>query len=72
MRNDDQPGITRRSLLQKTALAGGAVLSAPAFSYSRIVGANDRISLGHIGVGNRGRGLAWIVARLKDSKKTWR
>ncbi len=68
MQNDDQPGITRRSFLEKSALAGGAVLSAPAFSYARIVGANDRISLGHIGVGNRGRGLAWIVSRLKDSK----
>src|SRR4029078_8584895 len=37
-----------------------------ALSYSRILGANDRIALGQIGIGNRGRGLAAIVAKLKD------
>jgi hypothetical protein len=34
-------------------------------SYNRILGANDRISLGHIGVGRRGKELAGIVAHLK-------
>ena len=64
----DQGGrIDRRSFLGRTAsLAGGATLATTALSYSRIVGANDRISLGHIGVGNRGRGLAEIAAALKD------
>ena len=36
-------------------------------SYGRIVGANDRISVGHIGLGNRGAELAEIVSRLKQS-----
>jgi predicted dehydrogenase len=36
-----------------------------AFSYARIPGANDRISVGHIGIGNRGRELASVLAELK-------
>jgi len=43
-------------------------LSSPALSYSRIAGANNRISLGHIGIGNRGGELDGIVALLKDTK----
>src|ERR1700704_6312011 len=63
--------INRREFLQKGAVvaAGGAALSSTALSYGRIAGANDRISLGHIGIGNRGRGLDEIASRLKDSHK---
>jgi predicted dehydrogenase len=39
-----------------------------ALSYARIPGANDRISLGHIGVGSRGSELAGLISTLKDSK----
>src|SRR5204862_7159827 len=62
--------LNRREFLQKGAAvaAGGAAMSSSALSYSRIVGANDRISLGHIGVGNRGTELDGIVAFLKDKK----
>jgi len=62
--------INRREFLQKGAVvaAGSAALSSTALSYSRIAGANDRISLGHIGVGNRGSELDGIVAPLKDQK----
>jgi hypothetical protein len=38
-----------------------------ALSYARVAGANDRISLAHIGIGNRGTELDWIVSTLKDS-----
>ena len=38
-----------------------------AVSYSRIVGANDRISLGHIGNGSRGNDLDLIASKLKSS-----
>ncbi len=55
--------MSRRSLL----LAGAAALGTPALSYGRIMGANDRILLGHVGVGNRGRELASVAASLKDS-----
>src|ERR1700674_2771859 len=64
--------INRREFLQKGAVvaAGSAALSNTALSYTRIVGANDRISLGHIGIGNRGGELDGIVALLKDTKNT--
>jgi predicted dehydrogenase len=58
----------RRAFLGRSSLlAGGAALATTARSYANILGANDRISLGHIGVGNRGRGLAEIAGRLKAS-----
>src|SRR5213596_1696036 len=62
--------INRREFLQKGSVvaAGGATLGSTALSYARIAGANDRISLGHIGIGNRGRELDGIVALLKDKK----
>ena len=57
----------RRTFLSETSrIAAATAVSATALSYSRILGANDRISLGHIGVGNRGQGLDWIVSRLKN------
>ena len=64
---DKPKRINRRSFLgQAGAVAIGAgALRSTAFSYGRIVGANDRISLGHIGVGRRGTELDGIVARLK-------
>src|SRR3954453_24042542 len=55
------PRMSRRTLLM-----AGASLGVSAISYGRIAGANDRISLGHIGVGNRGRELASVVADLKE------
>lgn len=62
--------IGRRDFLQKSAVvaAGSAALSGSALSYSRIVGANDRIALGHIGVGVRGTELDGMAAELKDAK----
>ena len=57
MNNGSESGkIDRRSFLNRTAAAavGAAAMRGTALSYSRIVGANDRISLGHIGIGNRG------------------
>src|SRR5271157_645100 len=59
--------ITRRSFLNRsTAAIGAATVASTAISYGRILGANDRISLGHVGIGNRGRELQGIVAMLKD------
>src|SRR5215470_2689045 len=62
--------LNRREFLQRGAAvaAGSPAMSSTALSYSHIVGANDRISLGHIGIGNRGRELDGIVAGLKNSK----
>jgi predicted dehydrogenase len=64
---DSRTQLDRREFLGRSArITGGMALASSALSYSRILGANDRISLGHIGVGNRGRGLVDIVGRLKD------
>jgi len=59
--------LNRRSFLGRAgALAVGAgALRGTALSYGRILGANDRISLGHVGVGRRGTELAQIVSLLK-------
>jgi predicted dehydrogenase len=60
--------IDRREFLSQGArIAAGAAVGTTALSYGRILGANDRISLGHIGVGSRGRGLDEIASKLKGS-----
>src|SRR5579863_1091809 len=61
--------INRRAFLGKSAavIAGGVVLPRSALSYGNIVGANDRISLGHIGIGSRGEDLDLIASKLKSS-----
>jgi predicted dehydrogenase len=63
--------MNRRKFLNDSAkvIGGSAALGSSALSYGRIAGANDRISLGHIGIGNRGRGLDEIASHLKDSHK---
>jgi predicted dehydrogenase len=60
--------MNRRAFLKETAAlaAGSAVLSNNALSYERVLGSNDRIQLGHIGIGNRGTELDGMVAQLKD------
>ncbi|HOD50233.1 MAG TPA: Gfo/Idh/MocA family oxidoreductase [Candidatus Hydrogenedentes bacterium] len=47
-------GTTRRQFL-RTAAVGAAAISMSAASYARIKGANERISIGMIGCGDRGR-----------------
>ncbi|UCG50349.1 MAG: Gfo/Idh/MocA family oxidoreductase [Phycisphaerales bacterium] len=50
-----QGSYSRRRFLKATA-AGGAVMALSAKSYSRVAGANERISIGIIGCGSRGVG----------------
>ena len=59
--------MDRRTFLGSTVAAGGALLASTALSYGKILGANDRISLGHIGTGSRGGDLSFIAGKLKDS-----
>lgn len=47
---------TRRDFLKAASVAGSAAVAMSAKSYARVVGANDRIGLGMIGCGDRGRG----------------
>jgi len=49
-------GFYSRRKFLKTATAGSAALALSAASYSRVLGANDRISIGQIGCGGRGVG----------------
>src|SRR5579862_1428756 len=67
----DSSSISRRTFLEKSAaaLAGSAILPRTALSYERIVGANDRIALGHIGIGSRGSDLDLIASKLQSSHK---
>jgi predicted dehydrogenase len=65
--SDSGKRIDRRTFLGKSGMvAGGAALTATALSYTKILGANDRISLGHIGIGSRGRELVEIVGALRS------
>src|SRR5271157_6104907 len=59
--------MNRRVFLGKSAaaVAASAVFPRTALSYENIVGANGRISLAHIGIGNRGGELDEIVSKLK-------
>ncbi|MFB3920489.1 MAG: Gfo/Idh/MocA family protein [Terriglobia bacterium] len=65
---DPLNSLGRRAFLHRAAgvVTGAVGVATSARSYGRILGANDRISLGHVGVGNRGRGLQFILAHLKD------
>src|SRR5262245_26810585 len=59
--------MNRRTFLTKSAAAFAGGIASKALSYDRIVGANDRISLGHIGIGNRGTELDWIVGQVRTT-----
>lgn len=65
----DSSAMNRRDFLEKSAvaLAGSAILPTTALSYGRVLGANDRISLGHVGCGSRGGDLDLIASKLKSS-----
>jgi predicted dehydrogenase len=67
--NSSEAKVGRREFLQKSALiaTATATVNTSALSYSRIAGANDRISLGHIGVGHRGAELDGMVALLRHA-----
>src|SRR5947209_7419893 len=62
--------MDRRSFLSRSAtVMGGAAVARTAISYDNIAGANDRISLAHIGIGSRGSELDQIAAQLKTSHR---
>jgi len=66
---DSPKEISRRSFIaQSAAVTAGASLTTSALSYGRIIGANDRISICHIGTGSRGGDLALIVSQLSKSQ----
>ena len=64
--SNSESKLDRREFMSKSAaaIAGGAALANSALSYARILGANDRISLCHVGNGSRGEDLDWIIAQV--------
>lgn len=61
--------ITRRSFINSAAAAGAAATSlVTAKSYSRIMGANDRINIGFLGCGARGAGHRRMVKMSFEDK----
>lgn len=61
-----EDAMDRREFLSRSAtlIAGGSALAMTALSYGRTLGANDRISICHIGIGSRGAELDSIVSQL--------
>jgi predicted dehydrogenase len=66
--SESETNTDRRTFLAGSAAVIGAAVISNAVSYARILGANDRISLAHIGIGNRGQELDWIIAQHKTDK----
>ena len=61
--------MNRREFLHQGVMAAAAsAAGSTALSYDRIHGANERISVGHIGIGTRGKELDGMTAELKVSK----
>jgi hypothetical protein len=54
---------TRRRFIKTLAAGTGAALSMPALSYGKILGANERIRVGMIGIGQQRRRPTKITAR---------
>src|SRR3954471_16934598 len=67
MQNSDDKKVDRRTFIQAAGVVAGSAIASTALSYDRILGANDRIALGHIGIGNRGSGLHLMASRLKGT-----
>jgi len=63
---------TRREFIRNAALAsaglamGGISTKMSAASYNRVVGANQKVNLAHIGIGNRG----WEIINDFDKNGT--
>ena len=60
--------LTRRTFLHHTArAAAGVAIAAPFVSRGRVLGANDRIGVGFIGVGGRGQSHVNTVKKLEET-----
>src|SRR3954465_11127317 len=66
MQNSDEKKVDRRTFIQTAGVVAGSAIASTALSYGRILGANDRIALVHIGIGNRGSGLHTMESQRLD------
>jgi len=68
--------VTRRKFIRQAAMGaaalsfGGVVPGMSAKSYAKIIGANDKIRIGAVGVNSRGRALAANFAKQKGCEVT--
>lgn len=60
--------VSRRDFLATTAGLAGLAWAAPAASYARIMGSNDRITMGIIGTGGMGTAHTNDITRRKESE----
>jgi len=63
---DSIPPVSRRTFLQ-TSGAVAATAAMTAKSYARVIGANDRIRVGFVGVGGQGMGHVHVIQALEKS-----
>jgi predicted dehydrogenase len=61
-------GITTAALAVGQNIFGGNAMGFTAKSYKRIIGSNDRIHVGAIGVNGRGNGMAGVFASQKNTE----
>src|SRR4051812_50202527 len=62
--------IDRRTFLSRSAATiAGTALTNTALSYGKVLGANDRISLCHVGIGGRGTELDMIGSKVAASHR---
>ena len=68
MKTNNHPAVSRRGFLSTTGALGAAAAttSLTAKSYGRVIGANDRIRVGFIGVGGMGSGHVGAIASLRE------
>jgi predicted dehydrogenase len=64
MSTSEKRGVSRRSFLQTTGTLAAATWTAS--SYARVIGANDRIRTGFIGVGGMGSNHVAAIVALKQ------
>jgi predicted dehydrogenase len=60
--------VNRRGFLKGSA-AGAAALTLSAVSYGKVLGANDKIGVGFVGVGGRCQAHLDIINKLRDEKQ---
>lgn len=71
MTNQSQSnGLKRREFVKGAAAAGASLAVASAASHTRAAGANERVGIGVIGVGNRGDQLMNVMANCPAAQVT--
>ena len=71
MSETNEPTVDRRAFLA-TSAAAGAALSLSASSYGRVLGANDVIHVGFLGVGGRCQQHVDVILQMQQEKKNVR